>query len=152
MSNTFNFTDGKTVSFDKFKIQANQVIHVAQPAKRPGAYTHTTTVYVNKDVFDFTETMRRSYTRAATRNEKTIPLLDNLQVGVTTQKLDIGIPAGVYVPMRWNQYNGRYEISTETLENDTLILDDTVASQETRDKVYGKKEEDDADIPAVAAV
>lgn len=147
---TFNYTDGKTFTFDKFKPAAEFRIAVAQPPKSAGRYVHNINVYVSATVFEFERNYRRLY--RVERNAKTIPFLDNMFPAVTSDLMAIGIPPGAYVPIKWNMYNNRFEIVLDGLENDELILEDSIADDETKKKVYGAKEEDEeeAEVPAIA--
>lgn len=147
---TFSYTDGKKFTFEKFKPDAAYRVPVGQPPRSAGRYVGTVNVYVEQALFNFEREHRRHY--RTVRDVKTIPFLDNPHIAVTCDPLAIGVPVGVYVPIRWNNYNNRFEIVLDGLENDDLILEDSLASEETKKKVYGIKTEDEevAEIPVAA--
>lgn len=141
----FIFSDGKTIEFNKYTPKAGQTLYVGQPAKRPGAYTHTVQCFVPDDVKAFDARIRNAW-GGAKRTAENIPIMDAVHIGITAETLTIGIPKGAYVPLRWNQYNSRFEIYTETLENDELILEPSIATPETIAKYNKIKEEENANL------
>jgi len=147
----FNYNDGTKQEFEHFTIDPACRIYVGQPAKTPGHYVNNATVYVEKRLFDFDRNYRNGYTKPTT-SALNKAIMDNKHVAVTANQLVIGIPEGVYVPIRWNAYNYRFEITTENLENDTLFLCDAIASEETKAKVksgMAEEDEEDANVSAV---
>ncbi len=70
-----------------------------------------------------------------------------MRIGVLADTTRIGIPAGAYVPLKWNAVMNRFEIYIDGLINDKLILDETVASKDTIDKVNNKATKEEVEEP-----
>jgi hypothetical protein len=131
MPEKFVFKD-KVLEFEKFEPEGQYRRAVVQPSKRPGSYVSHATVFVNKDVYNV-EIRPHCRAKTPTMDPKLKEkLTTELQVGLTDCLLSIGIPIGTYVPLKWNKYKNMYEIFLEDLQNDQLILNDKLASEENK--------------------
>lgn len=136
----FTYVNNTEQEFEEFPIDRNSWVYAAQPSKLPGRYTPTVQVFLSKTDYD------RSKNYHVKANQ--VALNAGKSVGVTAQTLAIGVPVGVYVPIQWNQYNGRFEIRTEELVNEELIYHADYAPKE---KVQKAKEavvtDEDSETP-----
>lgn len=131
----FVFENGDEVPFNKFKVIRHEYLQCGQPAKIPGKFTSTVSVYVTKEVFDYERKERYERRAADGIGAKT-------QVGVLSYRADVGIPSGAYVPLRWNNATRRFDVYLIGLTNDKLILDEEIADTSVIAEVNGKKKVD----------
>lgn len=127
----------KKVPFTLIDTTKGKNIYVGQPAKIPGRYVPNVEVMVTPEIFKASTQWYRA--RPANKED------EEFYPAIVLQQLAIGIPRGTYVPILWNRYSSRFEITTETLENEALILCDSLANEEVKKKVYGVKPEEDDD-------
>ncbi len=143
MSKEFIFEDGTTVPIKEFKAERHLRIWVSQPGRFPGESTNSVYVYVTQAVFDAEHKKRYNKVNIANAD-----LLKDIQLGILSDTARIGIPAGAYVPLKWNAVMNRFEIFLTGLANDKLVLDESVASKDTIDKVNNNVTKDDTEVAA----
>jgi hypothetical protein len=137
----FEFEDGTILKFNKFVPSSKHgtVIQMIQPPKGTYRYTSNIGVYVDDEFAKLDEIRRKCYNmRDITARLGTS--LNGIFVGITFSEMDIGIPKGVYVPFQFNPHLMKFEVITYKLAPmDHLILEDAIAEESTKNKVYKQK-------------
>lgn len=130
----FTFEDGTTVEFDKFDHTQprDRRAYCGQPAKAPGNYTGTIAVLLPLEAYTY---YNQNYHRHLNSQDKKSKYNTCIIVGLLEQKMDVGIPRGTYVPLRWNGPMQRFDIFLIGLENDGLILDERIANEDVIEAV-----------------
>ena len=118
----FKFEDGTEVPFNDLKIERHNYVNCGQPPKIPGQNAGSVNIYVTKEIYDFERKQRYE------RNVNPLPYGVGTQVGVLVSRSAIGVPAGAYVPIRWNNAMRRFDLYTTGLMNESLILEKSIAS------------------------
>lgn len=136
----FKFEDGTEVPFNDLKIERHNYVNCGQPPKIPGQNAGSVNIYVTKEIYDFERKQRYE------RNVNPLPYGVGTQVGVLVSKSAIGIPAGAYVPMRWNNAMRRFDLYTSGLTNETLILEKSIASADVIAEVEKAKKAEEVEV------